>query len=100
LAMTLQSKRGLMVSAETLRRWLHEIDGVWKGAKRVAQDDDPQRVDRLARIRWVFEPRQGGEALAFVDELDSHLLPKVGDAWTPQGTQLAVRTPGPHQKHY
>lgn len=41
---------GISVSAETLRRWVHEVGWVWKRAKLVAKDDDPQRVDRLARI--------------------------------------------------
>ena len=41
LALTLQRKRGRIVSAETMRRWLHEIGWVWKRAKLVAKDDDP-----------------------------------------------------------
>jgi transposase len=73
LALTLQTKRGLTVSAETMRRWVHEVGWVWKRAKLVAKDDDPQRVDRLARIRYVFEHLNLGEALVFADELDSHL---------------------------
>jgi transposase len=51
LALTLPATRGLTVSAETMRRWLHEVGWVWKRAKLVAKDDDPQRVTRLARIR-------------------------------------------------
>jgi transposase len=100
LALTLRTKRGITVSAETMRRWLHEIGWVWKRAKLVAKDDDPQRVNRLARIRWVFEQLKRGEALVFADELDIHLLPKVGCAWMPKGTQLAVMTPGQNQKYY
>jgi putative transposase len=100
LALTLEAKRGITVSAETLRRWLHEVGWVWKRAKLVAKDDDPQRVTRLARIRWVFEQLKSCEALVFADELDIHLLPKVGCAWMPNGTQLAVMTPGQNQKHY
>lgn len=100
LALTLQTKRGITVSGETLRRWLHELGWVWKRAKLAAKDDDPQRVNRLAHIRWVFEQLKRGEALVFVDELDIHLLPKVGCAWMPKGTQLAVMTPGQNQKHY
>jgi transposase len=99
LALTLQTKRGITVSAETMRRWLHELGWVWKRAKLVAKDDDPQRVNRLARIRWVCEQLKHREALVFADELDIHLWPKVGCAWMPQGTQLAVMTPGQHQKH-
>jgi putative transposase len=100
LALTLQTKRGITVSAETLRRWLHEIGWVWKRPKLVAKDDDPYRVARLAQIRRVFEQLKPSEAMVFADELDIHLLPKVGCAWMPKGTQLAVMTPGQNQKHY
>jgi len=99
LALTLQAKRGITVSAETMRRWLHEVGWVWKRANLVAKDDDPHRVERLARLRWVLEQLKCGAALVFADERDIHLLPKVGCAWMPTGTQLEVMTPGQHQKH-
>jgi hypothetical protein len=38
--------------------------------------------------------------MVFADELDIHLLPKVGCAWMPKGTQVAVMTPGQNHKHY
>ena len=100
LALTLEAKRGIAVAAETMRRWLHEIGWVWKRAKLVAKDDAPQRVTRLARIRWVFEQLKPSEAMVFADELDIHLLPKVGCAWMPKGSQVAVMTPGQNAKHY
>ena len=100
LAATFEAKRGLAVSAETMRRWVHEVGWVWKRAKLVAKDDDPHRVERLARIRCVYEQLRLGEALVFADELDIHLLPKVGYAWMPQGTQVEVMTPGTNEKHY
>jgi putative transposase len=100
LAATLRTNRGIRVSAETMRRWVHEVGWVWKRAKLVAKDDDPQRVDRLARIRVVYEQLRLCEALVFADELDIHLLPKVGYAWMPQGSQVEVMTPGQNQKHY
>src|SRR5918999_4574667 len=99
LALTLQAKRGVVVSAETMRRWLHEMGWVWKQAKLVAKDDDPHRVERLARIRFVFEQLQPCAAMVFADELDIALLPKVGAAWMPKGTHLAVMTPGTNAKH-
>jgi len=37
--------------------------------------------------------------MAFADELAMHLLPKVGAAWMPQGTQAEVMTPGKNEKH-
>jgi transposase len=99
LALTLQAKRGITVSAETMRRWLHEIGWVWKRAKLVAKDNDPHRGERLARIRWVYEQVRLWEAMVCADELDIHLLPKVGSAWLPQGTQMEVMTPGTNEKH-
>jgi hypothetical protein len=87
------------VSAETMRCWLHEMGWVWKRARLVANDDDPQRVRRLARIRWVFEQLKRDEAMVLADELDIPLLPKVGCALRPKGTHLAVMTPGQNQQH-
>jgi transposase len=99
LALTWETKRGLTVSAATMRRWLHALGWVWKRAKRGAKDDDPHRVARLARIRWVFEPLKCCEAMVFADELAVHLLPIVGCAWMPKGTQVEVMTPGQNQQH-
>jgi DDE superfamily endonuclease/Winged helix-turn helix len=98
--MTLQAKHGIEVSAETVRRWLHEIGWVWKRAKLVAKDDDPHRSARLARIRFQHEHLGKHEVMVFADELDIHLLPKVGAAWRPQGTQDKIMTPGTNEKCY
>ena len=51
-------------------------------------------------------PRFGGmsnscpadEVLVFADELDIHLLPKMGAAWMPKGSQVEVMTPGTERK--
>jgi transposase len=97
-ALTLQATRGMPVSAETMRRWLHESGWVWTRAKLVAKADDPPRVDRLARLRFVYAQWPRGEAMVWADELAMHLLPNVGCAWMPTGTPLEVMTPGQHQK--
>ena len=100
LAATLQAKHGIEVSAETVRRWLHEMGWVWKRAKLVAKDDDPHRIERLARIRFHDEHLQAHEMMVFADELDIHLLPKVGSRLDAQGTQDEIMTPGKNEKHY
>src|SRR5262249_44047811 len=41
LALELQTRRGVRVSAETIRRRLHDLGWVWKRAKLAAKDDDP-----------------------------------------------------------
>ena len=74
--------------------------GVWKRAKLRAKDDDPQRVEKLARIRDAFEQLRAGVALFFADELDISLLPKVGAQWMPKGEQGEVMTPGTNEKRY
>ena len=100
IALEVQARRGLRVSAETVRRWLHALGWVWKRAKLVAKADDPQRVEKLARIRAVFEQLPARAACFFADELDIHLLAKVGYQWMPHGEQVEVLTPGTNEKCY
>jgi transposase len=100
LALPLHAQHGVTVSAETVRRGLHALGWVWKRAKLIAKDNNPCRAERLARIRWAWEHLRPWEALGFADELDIHLLPKVGAMWMPKGTQITVMTPGQNAKHY
>lgn len=100
LAVEVQVRRGVQVSAETMRPWLHELRWEWKRAKVAARDDDPQRVEKLARIRLAFEQLRAGVALFFADELDISLLPKLGYQWMPKGKQVEVLTPGTNEKRY
>jgi transposase len=100
VALELFVRQQLDVSGETVRRWLHELGWEWKRAKVVAKDNDPQRVEKLARIRLAFEELRAGVALFFADELDINLLPKVGAQWTPKGEQIEVLTPGTNEKRY
>jgi transposase len=100
LSAQLQLNRGVTVSADTMRRWLHQLGWVWKRAKLIAKDDDPQRVEKLARIRSIFEHLGAKQLLLFADELDIHLLAKVGYAWMEKGSQQEVMTPGSNEKNY
>jgi transposase len=100
LAAELQARRSVSVSQETVRRWLHEAGYVWKRARHVAKDDDPERAQRLARVRHLAETLPARATLFFADELDIHLLPKLGCEWMRKGTQREVMTPGTNQKCY
>lgn len=105
LVLELKAQQGLEVSAETLRRWLHQMDWVWKRAKHIARDDDPERAEKLARIRQCYEQIEelgpsGKRVMLFADELDIHLLPKVGFEWMPRAEQAEVWTPGKNHKAY
>ena len=100
LALMLSRQVGYSVSAETVRRWLHQAGYVWKRPSLVARDDDPARVTLLARIRLHWEGLRPREALVFADELELHLLPKVGAQWTRRGQRLEIVTPGQDQRCY
>lgn len=100
IALELQARRGVVVSGETVRRWLQDLGWVWKRAKLRAKDADPQRVEKLARIRYAFEQVRAGVALFFADELDISLLSKVGYQWMPKGEQVEVMTPGTNEKRH
>src|SRR5215208_4956858 len=100
LAAELQARRSVTVSQETVRRWLHEAGYVWKRARHIAKDDDPERAGKLARIRHLVETLPGQAAIFFADELDIHLLPKLGCEWMLRGTQTGVMTPGTNRKSY
>jgi hypothetical protein len=94
LACALQAQHRLEVSAGTGRRWLHAAGWGWKRAKVVAKENAPQRVERLARMRWPMEPWQAHALVVWADALAIPLGPKVGAAWRPRGRQEAVMTPG------
>jgi hypothetical protein len=88
------------VSGETVRRWRHELGWVWKRAKLRAQEDDPPRVEQLARIRYAFAQLRTGVALFFADDLAISWLAKVGYHWRPKGEQVEVMTPGTNEKRH
>ena len=98
-AAPLKAQHGIEVSAETVRRWLHEMGGGWQRATRVATDDDPHRIARLARMRLHDEHVPAHAMIVCADARDRHLRPQVGAAWMPQGTQAEVMTPGKHEQH-
>jgi len=100
LAAELKARRGVTVSPEKVRRWLHELGYVWKRARHAAPDSDPERIGKLARIRHIIEHLRPSEVLFFIDELDIHLLPKIGYEWMLKGTQTEVMTPGTNKKQY
>jgi transposase len=100
LALTLSRQVGYEISAETVRRWLHQAGYVWKRPSLVARDDDPARATLLARIRRHWEELGPREALGFADELELHLLPKVGAQWTLRGQRLEIVTPGQDRRCY
>jgi transposase len=100
LARTWAEVCGRAVSAETVRRWLHALGLRWKRTKPAAQDNDPERASKLARILLLWQNLGPREAMLWADELDLHLLAKPGYQWMEKGTQTEIVTPGKNEKRY
>jgi transposase len=100
LSLQLKAKRGVELSRETIRAWLHQLGYRWKRARHVAKDSDPKRLLKLALIRFVYEHLRPSERLLFSDEMDINLLPKLGYEWMRRELQTEVMTPGKNQKWY
>ena len=88
------------VSRETVRRWLHQADLVWRRPRPVLRRQDPDREARLEKIRTVLRDLPDDETAVFEDEVDLALNPKIGCMWMRQGQQAQVVTPGDNEKKY
>jgi len=88
------------VSRETVRRWLHRHNLVWRRPRPVLRHPDSQRQARLDNIRAMLRDLPDNETAVFTDEVDLPLNPKIGCMWMPQGEQAPVVTPGNNAKGY
>lgn len=100
LAVVLWRITGLDVSRETVRRWLHQGNMVWRRPRPVLGPVDPERNEKLWRIRRLLENLPGSETAVFEDEVDINTNPKIGSMWMRRGEQAEVLTPGTNEKAY
>lgn len=90
----------LDVSRETVRRYLHQADLVWRRPRPVLQRQDPERETILAGLRHLLLTLPDDETAALQDEVDINLNPKIGCMWMLCGQQAQVVTPGDNAKRY
>ena len=90
----------LSVSRETVRRWLHRADLVWRRPRPVLRRRDPGRPAKLGALRRLLANLPADEVAVFQDEVDINLNPKIGSMWMRRGQQAAVATPGDNEKRY
>jgi transposase len=90
----------LAVSGETVRRWLHRADFVWRRPRPVVHRPDPLRQAKLRVLRRLLSALPTDEAAVFEDEVDVNLNPKIGSMWMRRGRQAEVETPGDNDKRY
>ena len=90
----------LPVSRETVRRWLHREDLVWRRPRPVLRPHDPLRQAKLRALRQLLAHLPPDEVAVFEDEVDINLNPKIGSMWMRRGQQAVVETPGDNEKRY
>jgi putative transposase len=88
----------LAVSRETVRRWLHTADLVWRRPRPVLRLRDPERDATLDRLRALLRGLPADEVAVSEDEVDVETNPKIGCMWMPKGKQAEVETPGTNDK--
>jgi putative transposase len=100
LALLLWREEHVRVSGETVRRWLHQDDWVWRRPRPVLQRRDPQYAEKLEGLRQLLLTLPDDETVVFEDEVDLQLNPKIGCQWMRKGQQAEVVTPGDNDKCY
>lgn len=100
LALLLKEREGIRLSAETVRRGLHQMQFVWRRPRPVVGPRDPEHEVKLRRIRRLVAHVPANETVVFQDEVDVHLNPKIGSQWMVRGQQAEVVTPGNNEKRH
>jgi transposase len=100
LALALAREHGLRVSRETVRRWLHAAELVWRRPRPALGRQDPERAAILRRLRALLRGLPADEVAVFEDEVDVATNPKIGCMWMRKGQQAEVETPGDNAKRY
>ena len=90
----------LEVSRETVRRWLHQQEVVWRRPRPVLRRQDPRKGEILQGLRRLLLGLPDDETVVFQDEVDLNLNPKIGCMWMTRGQQAEVVTPGDNEKRY
>jgi putative transposase len=90
----------LRVSQETVRRWLHKEQMVWRRPRPTVEPCDPQREEKLQALRQLLASLPASEIAVFQDEVDVNTNPKIGAMWMRRGQQATVVTPGTNEKRY
>jgi putative transposase len=100
LVLVLFEAHHVRVSRETVRRWLHREQLVWRRPRPVLGPKDPRRAEKLRQLRGLLRHLPPDEVAVFQDEVDVNTNPKIGCAWMRRGEQAEVVTPGTNAKKY
>jgi putative transposase len=99
-ALLLREHHRLDVSQETVRRWLHQAELVWRRPRPILKRRDPRRTAILEGLRVLLRELPEDETAVFMDEVDINLNPDIGFMWMRRGQQAKIVTPGDNEKNY
>jgi putative transposase len=100
LALVLWDVHHVHVCAETVRRWLHRHEMVWRRPRPALDRKDPNQSRKLRAIRLLLGHLPPDEIAFFQDEVDVSTNPRIGCMWMRRGQQAKVPTPGDSHKRY
>jgi putative transposase len=100
LALLLWSRHDREVSPETVRRWLHRGDMVYRRPRPTVGPRDEQREAKRERLRQLLAELPPDETVVWEDEVDINTDPEIGRMWMRRGRQSKVPTPGTNDKRY
>lgn len=102
LVLVAARETNIHVSTTTMSRLLAR-HGVRRGRPKPVVECPWHKAHKTRRLNAIRRLRQrlpAGEVLLYVDEVDIHLNPKIGDDWMLRGQQKTVLTPGQNEKRY
>jgi putative transposase len=100
LALLPRDREGVRARRETVRRWLHRGNLVYRRPRPVLVPDEEERQAKLAELGTLREGLPDDETAARQDEVEIHTDPKIGRMWMFKGHQAKVETPGTNQKRH
>src|SRR5512142_3089409 len=100
VAMRMLELHQVEVSRETVRRWLHRGNLVYRRPRPTLKPKDPGRQAKLDALRGLLAHLPDDETAVFQDEVDLNTNPKIGAMWMVTGQQAEVETPGNNEKRY
>ncbi len=86
------------VSRETVRRWLHRGNLVYRRPRPILGPTDEQREKKRDELRTLLAALPEDETAVFQDEVDINTNPKIGARGRVRGEQATVKTPGNNEK--
>jgi transposase len=100
LVLLLAREYNVQVSRETVRRYLHQSQLVWRRPRPTLRPHDDDYDNIVRKIKRLLSTLPSDEIALFQDEAEVCTNPKIGSMWMTKGKQATVETPGNNEKRH